>query len=133
MDTETIIRKIKENKVVVIATLAIVLIIIGLLIKSYGASTPVLAPGPVSLTGEFACLPYKDNFDKGGCTLGIKDGGNYYAISTSSISLAVIDLKANEKIAVSGDLIPASQIKAENLKQYDIAGLINLESLTRAK
>jgi len=133
MDTETIIRKIKENKVVAIATAAIVLIIIVLLIKSYAVKGPVPETGPITVTGEFACLPYEDDATDKECVLGIKGDGNYYAIDISTISLAVTDLKANDKIVASGNFIPDSQITSTDWKKFKIAGLINVEALTRGK
>lgn len=134
MDTETIIRKIKENKVVAIATAAIVLIIIVLLIKSYAVSGPVPTEGPITVTGEFACLPYNDDAPESkDCTLGVKGDGNYYAIDISTITLAVTDLKANEDIVVTGTFVPRDQVTAPEWRNYDIAGLINVDALTRGR
>ena len=133
MDTETIIRKIKENKVVAIATAAIVLIIIVLLIKSYAVKGPVPETGPITVTGEFACLPYEDDATEKNCVLGVKEDGNYYAIDVSSISLAVTDLKANDKIVITGNFIPDSAISNPDLKKFKIVGLVNVEALTRGK
>jgi hypothetical protein len=134
MDTETIIKKIKENKVIAIITAVIILIIIGLLVKSFWVKGPIPGEGPITVTGEFACLPYSDNSAKNeDCTLGVKEDGNYYAIDISTISLAVTDLKANDKIVVTGNFLPASQITSEEWKKYKIAGLINVEALTRGK
>ncbi len=135
MNTELIIKKIKENRAVAIGTAVIVLLIIVLLIKSFAVNPlPVPAAGEVKLTGEFACLPLKDNVSKtDDCKLGVKSGGNYYAIDASAITLAVSDLKANENIQVAGNFVPTASITNEEWNMYDIAGLINLDSLTRGR
>ncbi len=135
MNTELIIKKIKENRAVAIGTAVIVLLIIVLLIKSFALNAlPVPPAGQVKLTGEFACLPLKNNVpEKEPCKLGVKSGGNYYAIDASTITLAVSDLKANENISVAGNFVPTPSITNEEWSMYDIAGLINLDSLTRGR
>jgi hypothetical protein len=134
MNTETIIRRIKENKVVAIGTAVVILIIIVLLIKSYGVKGPVPNEGSITVTGSFACLPYQDDAPQPrDCTLGVKDNGNYYAIDISTISLAVTDLKADDKIVVSGNFVPSELITSQEWKKYKVAGLINVESLTRGR
>jgi hypothetical protein len=133
MDTETIIRKIKENKVVAIATAVIVLIIIVLLIKSFAVKGPVPETGPITVTGEFTCLPYEDGVKEKDCVLGVKEDGNYYAADWDSISLAVTGLEINDKIVVTGNFLPISQISDEKWKKFKIAGLITVEALTRGK
>ncbi|MDQ3089868.1 MAG: hypothetical protein M3Q24_01805 [bacterium] len=118
-----------------IGTAVIVLLIIVLLIKSFAANTqPIPAAGQVRLIGEFACLPLKDNVpETEPCKLGVKSGGNYYAIDASAITLAVSDLKANENIDVAGNFVPTATITNEEWNMYDIAGLINLDALTRGR
>lgn len=134
MNTETIIRRIKENKAVAIGTAVVILIIIGLLIKSYAVKGPIPNEGSITVNGSFACLPFQDDAEqKGECTLGVKDNGNYYAIDISTISLAVTDLKADDNIVVSGNFVPFGQITSQEWKKFKVAGLINVESLTRGK
>jgi len=134
MNTEIIIKRIKENKVVAVGTAVVILIIIVLLFKSYAVKGPVPNEGSITVSGSFACLPFQDNVEQNGeCTLGVKENGNYYAIDISTISLAVTDLKADDKIVVSGNFVPLEQITTEEWKKYKIAGLINVESLTRGR
>ncbi len=135
MDTDSIVRKIKENQKIAIAVGAIVVLIILILLISFGKkNSAVPVQGPVDIVGKFSCLPYSSTATSTtGCTLGVKDGKNYYAMDVSTITLAVTDLEADDDIEVKGDFVPIEMISSDQFKSYDIAGIIKVDSLTRAK
>jgi hypothetical protein len=133
MDTDIIIRKIKENKPIWVGVLLIVLIIIAIFWHIYAPQQGTkLTPGNISLTGKFACLPYSDNAtNTAACMLGIKNGAKYYGLDASDIKQVVTDLKADETIAIEGTFIPRAS--TTDWKDYDIDGVIKASSLTRSK
>lgn len=134
MDTDIIIRKIKENKPIWVGVLLIVLIVIAIFWHTYkpGEEVVIPKPGRITMNGQFTCLPFSDNATNTQvCKLGVKNGPNYYALDTSEIKLVVKDLKAEEKITIEGNFIPIAS-STEVLKDYDIEGVIQASSLTRA-
>ncbi|MBX4206480.1 hypothetical protein KW784_01710 [Candidatus Parcubacteria bacterium] len=85
-------------------------------------------------TGNFSCLPRKDNTPEENCTLGVRSrDGSYYALDISRIQDANTDLKAEDTIAVTGFLLPASAANDSKWADYNVAGVIKVNTLLRTR
>ncbi len=88
-----------------------------------------------TVTGNFSCLPLKKGVVPGKeCTLGIRSkDGSFYALDVSRIQDANTDLKAEDTIAVTGFLLPASTINDSQWEDYDVSGVIKVNTLLRTR
>lgn len=88
-----------------------------------------------TVTGSFSCLPLKDGSDPlENCQLGVhsKDG-KYYALDISRIQDANTDLKVEDTIAVTGFLLPASELDDAKWQAYSVDGVIKVNTLLRTR
>ena len=89
----------------------------------------------VTITGSFSCLPLKVGIESSEtCTLGVKsrDGLNY-ALDISHIQDANTDLKADDTIAVTGFLLPATEVPGSEWEAYSVNGIIKVNTLLRTR
>lgn len=88
-----------------------------------------------TITGNFSCLPLKDGtIPTENCDLGVHArDGSYYALDISHIQDANTDLKADDTIAVTGFLLPAATVNDTKWQQYNIAGVIKVNTLLRTR
>jgi hypothetical protein len=90
----------------------------------------------ITITGNFGCLPLKAGVPTPdeACTLGIRSRDNmHYALDISRIQDANSDLKAEDTIAVTGTLKPTSEIPTSEWKNFDINGIIRVNTLLRTR
>lgn len=88
-----------------------------------------------TVTGNFSCLPLKDGtIPTEDCTLGVRSrDGSYYALDISRIQDANTDLKAEDTIAVTGFLLPATAVSETQWEIYNVAGVIKVNTLLRTR
>lgn len=87
-----------------------------------------------TVTGTFSCLPRKDAVPEENCSLGVKSrDGSFYALDVSHIQDANTDLKAEDMIAVTGFLLPATTVNDTQWQVYNIAGVIKVNTLLRTR
>lgn len=91
--------------------------------------------GMVTITGNFSCLPVKAGVEEPEtCTLGVRSrDGLHYALDISRIQDANTDLKAEDTIAVTGTLKSKSEAPAPEWANYDIAGVMLVNTLLRTR
>ena len=91
--------------------------------------------GMVTITGNFNCLPVKAGVEvPETCTLGVRSrDGLHYALDISRIQDANTDLKAEDTIAVTGTLKPKSEALTPEWADYNIAGVILVNTLLRTR
>ena len=91
--------------------------------------------GMVTITGNFGCLPLKPEVEaQESCTLGVRSRDNFnYALDISRIQDVNTDLKAEDTIAVTGTLKPDSEIMSSEWSNYDIKGVILVNTLLRTR
>lgn len=88
-----------------------------------------------TITGNFSCLPLKTGVvDETDCTLGVKSrDGVFYALDISRIQDANTDLKADDTIAVTGFLYPIEEVTSDEWDEYNVAGVIKVNTLLRTR
>ncbi|KKT86584.1 MAG: hypothetical protein UY16_C0037G0006 [Candidatus Gottesmanbacteria bacterium GW2011_GWA2_47_9] len=91
--------------------------------------------GMITITGNFSCLPVKAGIEAPEtCTLGVRSrDALYYALDISRIQDANSDLKAEDTIAVTGTLKPKGDVPAPEWADYDIAGVVLVNTLLRTR
>jgi hypothetical protein len=90
--------------------------------------------GMVTVTGNFSCLPLKEEPEEEFCTLGVRSReGVYYALDVSRIQDANTDLSAEDTIAVTGTMKPESEIAGSEWEIFDISGIIQVNTLLRTR
>lgn len=91
--------------------------------------------GMVTITGNFSCLPLKASIGtQDECTLGVRSrDGLFYALDISRIQDANTDLKAEDNIAVTGTLKPEREIMSSEWVEYNIAGVVLVNTLLRTR
>ncbi|MEX2013643.1 MAG: hypothetical protein WD897_01890 [Parcubacteria group bacterium] len=91
--------------------------------------------GMVTITGNFSCLPTKVGVEAPDtCALGVRSrDGLHYALDISRIQDANSDLKAEDTIAVTGTLKPDTIVQAPEWADYNIAGVVMVNTLLRTR
>ena len=91
--------------------------------------------GMITITGNFSCLPVKAEIEASEtCTLGVRSrDALYYALDISRIQDANSDLKAEDTIAVTGTLKPENSALAPEWADYNIAGVVLVNTLLRTR
>lgn len=131
---------VRRNAIPLVILLA--MIVFGLLLyKGVGTSLNTEIDGMVTITGNFSCLPLlpanpADSFMAlpEDCELGVRSrDGLYYALDINRIQDANTDLKAEDTIAVTGTINPNQDITSSYWAKYDIAGIIQVNTLLRTR
>ena len=116
--------------------LAALLIFGFLLFKGWDKVVNDEIDGMVTITGSFSCLPLKvgvESVDKE-CTLGVKSrDGLHYALDISRIQDANTDLKVEDTIAVTGTLKLTAEKPVPEWADYEITGVILVNTLLRTR
>jgi len=88
-----------------------------------------------TITGNFSCLPLKTGAEQeGDCALGVKSrDGLYYGLDISRIQDANTDLKADDTIAVTGFLKSIEDVASNEWDEYNVAGVIKVNTLLRTR
>jgi hypothetical protein len=132
----------RENKFTMNAFVAF---IISLLISFthgnlFRGVTPTPTPTPMvrqatSLSGKYVCLPHKN---KSGpqtleCAFGLQtNDGLYYALDTNAIPQAdVMNIQVGQQFKLDGLLVPIEEISSNQMGNYDIRGIMKVESFTK--
>lgn len=92
--------------------------------------------GMVTITGSFSCLTIKEGVvaDRETCTLGVRSNdGLHYALDISHIQDANTDLKVEDTIAVTGTLKADEATQTPEWSNYNIAGVILVNTLLRTR
>ncbi|MDO8729296.1 MAG: hypothetical protein Q7K26_05445 [bacterium] len=91
--------------------------------------------GMITITGNFSCLPLKKGVaTRETCTLGVRSRDNlHYALDISHIQDANSDLKAEDTIAVTGTLKPKSATSILDWADFDITGVVQVNTLLRTR
>lgn len=89
-----------------------------------------------TVTGNFSCLPLKPTVTTANdvCMLGVRtsDGGSF-ALDISRIQDANTDLKVEDRIAVTGFLLPETEVPGTQWEDYDVRGIIKVNTLLRTR
>lgn len=124
------------RKNVIWLVVLVAIIIFGFLVfKDWDTIVNDEIDGMVTITGSFSCLPLKQGIVDGeDCTLGVKsrDGLNY-ALDISRIQDANTDLKVEDTIAVTGILRSSDIAPAPEWSDFNIAGVILVNTLLRTR
>lgn len=91
-----------------------------------------------TITGSFSCLPLKVPVEVEeeleDCVLGVKSrDGLYYALDISHIQDANTDLKVEDTVAVTGFVKPESEIPGSEWDTFNIAGIIQVNTVLRTR
>ena len=87
-----------------------------------------------TITGNFNCLPIVAEIEEEGCVLGVRSGdGSYYALDISRIQDANTDLKVDDTIAVTGVLLPETEVAGSEWEIFDVRGIIKVNTLLRTR
>ena len=88
-----------------------------------------------TITGNFSCLPLKVGAQpEEDCTLGVKSrDGSFYALDISRIQDANTDLKAEDTIAVTGILLPESEVAGSEWEDFNVMGIVRVNTLLRTR
>ena len=91
--------------------------------------------GMITITGNFGCLPLKVGVAAPEtCTLGVRSrDGFHYALDISRIQDVNTDLKAEDTIAVTGTLKSESETPTTEWADYDILGIVLVNTLLRTR
>lgn len=125
---------LKRNAVWLVVLVAV--IIFGfLLFKGWDKVVNEQVDKTSTITGNFSCLPLKAGAPpEVDCTLGVRaDDGSYYALDISRIQDANTDLKAEDKIAVTGFFLPETEVPGSQWEIYDVRGIIKVNTLLRTR
>src|SRR3989344_4913044 len=121
-----------RKNVIWLVVLAALVVFGFLLFKGWDKIVNNEIDGMVTITGSFSCLPFKEGVEESECTLGVKSrNGLHYALDISRIQDANTDLKAEDTIAVTGTLKPESDMMKVEWTDYDIAGIVLVNTLLR--
>jgi hypothetical protein len=106
-----------------------------LLVKGWDKVVTDEIDGMITITGNFSCLPLeKPTESEETCELGVRSrDGSHYALDISRIQDANMDLKAEDTIAVTGTMKPSTDESISKWAQYDIAGVILVNTLLRTR
>lgn len=125
---------LKKNAIWLVVLL--VLAVFGfLLFKGWDRIVNERVDGMTTITGNFSCLPLKVGAEAPeACTLGVRSrDGLHYALDISHIQDANTDLKAEDTIAVTGTLKPETDILMSEWTDYNVAGVILVNTLLRTR
>jgi hypothetical protein len=126
---------LKRNVVWLVVLFAVV--IFGLLLfNGWDKIVNETVDNMTTITGNFSCLPFKDESrsSETNCTLGVKArDGSYYALDISRIQDANTDLKAEDTIAVTGVLLPATEVPGTEWEDFNVQGIVKVNTLLRTK
>jgi hypothetical protein len=135
-----------KNKVVIGVSLAVLVILLAVIIKSGSTIIPNTKPVDLTdsvaalpkstetlITGKLNCLPFrnKQEITTENCVLGlISDDGKAYALDTVGITILSKTLKPQDEVRVVGTLETPAAAVSENA--FDIVGVLAVRALQRA-
>jgi hypothetical protein len=124
-----------QRNVVWVVVLAAAVIFGFLLFKGWDKIVNQEIDSMVTITGNFSCLPLKSgSATEDNCILGVRSrDGSHYALDISRIQDANTDLKADDTIAVTGTLRPSLDLEQPEWEQFEIAGIIRVNTLLRTR
>lgn len=115
----------------------LIIIIIGALVfDNWGKLLNDEVDGMTTITGFFSCIPLRDidAVEEGACNLGVRSrNGAYYGFDVSRVQDANTDLKVDDTIAVTGTLMPESEVLTSEWIKYNIKGVIKVNTLLRTR
>ena len=126
----------KQN-VVWIAALAGLIIFSILLLSGWGRALNNSIDQMMTIRGQFSCLPLKGGAeDTTGCELGLRSNGDHYALDITCLQDADRDLMAEDTIAVTGFVRPASSVATSTwakYEKYEVKNVIFVNTLLRTR
>lgn len=128
-------RSFLKRNIIWLLVLAAVVVFGLLLFKGWDKVVNDTVDNMSTVTGNFSCLPLKEGTQSPeDCTLGVRSrDGSFYALDISRIQDANTDLKAEDTIAVTGFLLPASATNDSQWAKYNVAGVIKVNTLLRTR
>ncbi|MEK7186886.1 MAG: hypothetical protein AAB690_01010 [Patescibacteria group bacterium] len=122
-----------------VVTLVVVIVLVAFGYLLYNGWDKIVNDGiddMTTITGRFSCLPFKDSSlpAEKDCELGIKSRDDaFYALDISRVQDANSDLKVEDTIAVTGFVLPESEISISKWASYNIKGIIQVNMLLRTR
>ena len=89
-----------------------------------------------TVRGNFSCLPLKAGATASDdtCMLGVRTSdGASFALDISHIQDANTDLKVEDTIAVTGFLLPETEVPGTQWEDYDVRGIVKVNTLLRTR
>ncbi len=128
-------RAFLRKNVIWLVVLAVLVVLGFLLSKGWDKIVNERVDGMITITGNFSCLPVKTGVAAPEvCTLGVRNrDGLHYALDISHIQDANTDLKAEDTIAVTGTLKSPSEVPTSEWADYDIMGIVLVNTLLRTR
>ncbi len=125
---------ISKQKPLIIAVVAALVIFGFFLYKGWDGKVNNRIDEAVTITGSFTCLPYKVPSPEDKCILGFMSSKkDVYALDISHVQDVNFDLKAEDKVLVTGTVIPLGATSTEDWIQYDIKGVLRVSTLLRTR
>ncbi len=93
-----------------------------------------LMPSPLTVRGDYTCLPHKDTSGPTTleCAYGIKADTGYYALDMSSLAQgAVPAAETGERVEVSGTFTPIELLSSSSVAKYNVQGVIKVASFKK--
>lgn len=108
--------------------------IIAILIMPEGPApqAPISPDANVTVRGTLTCLPHKDQSGPTTleCMSGIRaENGDYYALDLTAVSAETMEYDYSGTVTVSGHLTPAMALSSSQWYQYEMLGIISVETL----
>lgn len=88
-------------------------------------------PYRAELSGEYVCLPYKDDSRKEqpGCAFGMKtESGEYYAIDFGLMSQTPPEISLGVRFEASGVVTPIERLSSDHWRAYEAKGIFSVTS-----
>lgn len=130
-------RKRFPEKKVVVGILLVAFVVVGIfLFKGWDTVLNNGIDEMITVTGHFSCLPLKPDSEKdpNDCLLGVRGRDDtYYGLDVRNVQDVNLDLKAEDTIAVTGQLKDPAISDGKEWKDYDIAGVMQVNTLLRTR
>ena len=125
-----------QKNIVTIVVLVVIIVFGYLLFNGWDRIVNDGIADITTITGRFTCLPLKDVPlpTNGKCELGVRSrDDSFYALDVSRVQDINLDLSAEDTIAVTGFILPKSEIPSSKWADYNIKGIIQVNMLLRTR
>ncbi len=132
--------KFRSHNATVVAVVLGIALVVGLLTLGFfalnayiydekQATNETMEPYRATLTGEYVCIPLKNDVDVvgiGECVYGIQiDDGSYYAIDFMLVSQSVPVIELGDIITANGLVTPIERLSADTWQRYNVVGIFS--------
>ena len=97
--------------------------------QKQGNTTENIMPYKGTLTGEYVCLPHRDQEGPQTleCAFGLKtDANEYYSLDFNQMPKDFPDAKTGERISVTGTITPIELLSTDQWQKYAITGIVSV-------